>query len=106
MGTNPRFSLMQTKGAASKLAPHVVILSSALVENLDVVVIAPLRRLKTHGPLTRRLHVPVLFDGEQWVVVTEQLVSLSPSLLGKRVGSVENHREALVAALDFLFQGY
>lgn len=101
-----RFSLFQTKGEARRLAPYLVLLSADFLDPVNVCIIAPVRTAKAHGPLRQRLHVPVTQAGESLVVVTEELASVPKSILGKPVGSLEAHRAELVAALDFLFQGY
>lgn len=101
-----RFSVVQPKGAASRAMPWLVVLSSDLVDGLSLVIVAPVRRSKEHGPVTRRLHVPVEIDGEQRVVVTEELVSLPKAALGKHMGTLAGYRDELTRALDFLFQGY
>lgn len=101
-----RFSLFQTKGEARRLAPYLVLLSADLLDPLNVCVIAPVRSSKAHGLLRRRLHVPVTHGTESLVVVIEELASVPKSILGKPVGSLGAHRGELVAALDFLFQGY
>ena len=102
----PRFSVVQPKGASARNAPMLVVLSADSVDGLALVVVAPVMRLKDHGPITRGLHVPVQVNGEARVVVTEELVSIPKTALGKPIALLDAHRSALVAALDFLFQGY
>lgn len=101
-----RFSVVLPKGATGRNPPMLAVLSSSAVDGLTLVVVAPVVPLKQHGPLTRRLHVPVQINGEARVVVTEELVSIPKSALGKPVALLDAHRDALVSALDFLFQGY
>lgn len=102
----PRFSVVTPKGAAGRNPPTLVILSGDAVDSLTLVIVAPLVMAKHHGPLTRRLHVPVQFNGEDRVVVTEELVSIPKSALSRAIGTLDGYRDSLVSALDFLFQGY
>ena len=102
----PRFSVVTPKGATGRNPPMLVVLSGDAVDSLTLVIVAPLVTAKHHGPRTRRLHVPVRFDGEDRVVVTEELVSIPKSALSRAIGTLDAHRDPLVAALDFLFQGY
>lgn len=101
-----RFDLFQTKGEALRLAPYLVLLSSDTLDPLNVAVIAPVRVATEHGPLRRRLHVPVTRGDEALVVVVEELASVPKSILGKPVASLSDYHAELVSALDFLFQGY
>jgi toxin CcdB len=101
-----QFDVFQTRGDAARLAPFLVLLQSDLLGALASVVVAPLRPEALHGAQLNRLHVPLPFLGEPHVLAPEQLVSLPRAALGPRVGSLAEHRQTLMGALDFLFLGF
>ena len=54
-----------------------------------------------------RLHPNVTIDGHSFALVPQQLGAIPISELGALVTNLEyEHRDAIVAALDFLFEGY
>ena len=105
-GALPRFSVVTPRGSTGRNPPMLVVLSGDAIDGLTLVIVAPLVAARHHGPLTRRLHVPVQFNGEDRVVVAEELVSIPKAALSPAIGSLALYRTPLVSALDFLFQGY
>jgi toxin CcdB len=79
--------------------------SDLLVRSLHTIVVAPLEPAAS-GPFPDRLNPVVAFDGVDYVVVVQELVTIRKSALGEAVGSVANARDAIVAALDMLFTGF
>ena len=85
--------------------PFLVILQSDLVSGLTSTVVAPLvpREGMTGG---RRLNPIVTVEGREFWLATHELFAVDRRALKKKVGSIENHRTAIIGALDFLFTGY
>jgi toxin CcdB len=85
--------------------PYLVILQSDLVSNLRSTVVAPLvARNDMVG--ARQLNPLVTVDGlEYWIAVYE-LFAIEQHMLGPKIASVADQRDALVAAIDFLFTGF
>jgi toxin CcdB len=76
-----------------------------LVRSLDTVVVAPLERAST-GTFVDRLNPRVEVDGEPFVLIAQELVTVRKSALGNARGSVGAERDTIIAALDVLFTGF
>jgi toxin CcdB len=83
----------------------VTLQSDLLVRTLDTVVVAPLEKA-TSGTFADRLNPRVELDGEQFVLVAQELVTVRKSVLGNPRASIANERDAIIAALDMLFTGF
>ncbi len=85
--------------------PFLVVLQSDLVSGLRSTVVAPLLvREAIVG--ASRLHPVVKIDDTEMWFATHELFAIEQRLLGKPVANLESQRDALSAALDFLFLGY
>jgi len=78
--------------------------SDLLARNLDTVVVAPLERIGS-GLYADRLNPRFTVDGEAFVLITQELVTVRKSSLGHSVGSIASERDKVIAALDLLFAG-
>ncbi len=83
----------------------VALQSDLLVRSLDTVVVAPLERAAS-GIFADRLNPPVEVDGQSFVLVAQELVTVRKSVLGNPRGSIATARDAIIAALDLLFTGF
>jgi toxin CcdB len=87
--------------------PLMVDVQSELLGEIDSRVVVPLR------PVTKTIEVtlprlkPILHIGDQdYILVTTDLGAQPKRWLGQPIGNIAKHRDEIVAALDFLFQGY
>jgi toxin CcdB len=86
--------------------PFLVTLQSDLLDRtLDTVVVAPLERADT-GTFADKLNPRVIVDGRDFVIITQELVSVRKNVLGPTAGSVMADRDRIIAALDLLFTGF
>jgi toxin CcdB len=86
--------------------PFLVSLQSDLLaRSLDTTVVAPLERA-TSGTFADRLNPRVEIDGEAFVLIVQELVTVRTSVLGQPRGSIAGNRDAVIAALDLLFTGF
>ena len=69
-------------------------------------VVVPLVKPEYHGPQMKKLNPMVQVEGDDFIVSPSEIGSIPDGELHKPVGNLAADREALVAALDFLFQGY
>jgi toxin CcdB len=83
----------------------VTLQSDPLARTLDTTIVAPLEAANS-GSFADRLNPPVTIDGADYVLVTQELVTIRKSVLGKPAGSIAEHRDAVVRALDILFTGF
>jgi toxin CcdB len=85
--------------------PFLVALQSDLVRSLDTVVVAPLEPAAS-GTFADRLNPRVEIDGQPYVLLAQELVTVRKSVLGIPHASIAGAREAVIAALDLLFTGF
>jgi CcdB protein len=83
----------------------LVILQSDLVSGLRSTVVAPLVVRDALAGASRMNPVVKVEDRELWFAVHE-LFAIEQRLAAKPVANLDMHREAIIAALDFLFTGY
>ena len=83
----------------------VTLQSDLLVRSLDTVVVAPLER-EVSGTFVDRLNPRVEVEGQPFVLVAQELVTVRKSALGSARGSVAAERDSIIAALDLLFTGF
>jgi len=83
----------------------VTLQSDLLMRSLDTVVVAPLEPAAS-GTIVDRLNPRVDVDGQPFVLVAQELVTVRKSVLGSPRGSIAGARDAVVAALDLLFTGF
>ena len=84
--------------------PFLVALQSDLVGSLDTVVVAPLEPAAS-GTFVDRLNPRVDVEGQPFVLLAQELVTVRKSVLGKAHGSLAAERDKIIAALDVLFTG-
>jgi toxin CcdB len=86
--------------------PFLVALQSDLMmRNLDTVVVAPLEPAAS-GTFADRLNPRIEVDGQPFVLMAQELVTVRKSVLGTPRASVAGARDAIIAALDLLFTGF
>jgi len=86
--------------------PFLVTLQSDLLMcSLDTVVVAPLEPASS-GTFADRLNPRVDVDGQPFVLVAQELVTVRKSVLGSPRGSIAGARDSVIAALDLLFTGF
>jgi toxin CcdB len=83
----------------------VTLQSDLLARSLDTVVVAPLEKA-TGGSFADRLNPRIEIDGQPFVLIAQELVTVRKSVLGNARGSIAGERDAIIAALDLLFTGF
>jgi toxin CcdB len=89
----------------SKRYPFVVDLQSDLLRDLATRVVAPLTPLKQVAKPLSRLNPIVKIGSTRYVVLFPELAAMPLRALDDPVGSLADHRDDLVGALDLLFTG-
>jgi toxin CcdB len=85
--------------------PYLVNLQSdILARDVDTIVVAPLERV---GPddYADRLNPQIIVDGETYIFIAQELVTVRKNVLGRPRGSLAADRDKIIAALDLLFTG-
>ena len=85
--------------------PYLVVLQSDLVSGLSSTVIAPLvSRADMTG--ATRMNPLVNIDGREFWLATHELFAVDRRILGKTIASLSEQRDAIIAAVDFVFTGF
>ena len=103
----PQFEVFRNKSPAAKRhVPYLLDVQSDLLKGVITRVVVPLVRAKDFGLLTGRLNLSFRIEGTEVVMSTAELAGVSRTVLGDRVGTLADRRDEIVAALDFVFQGF
>jgi toxin CcdB len=85
--------------------PFLVVLQSDLVSGLRSAVVAPLvPREQMTG--AHRLNPIVAIGGREYWLATHELFAVDRRILRQPLANVSNDRDAIIAALDFVFTGF
>lgn len=102
-----QFSIHRNKNPQSKAVfPLLLDVQSDLLEDLPTRTVIPLTQSASliQKPLSR-LTPFIAVDGKPYMLLTYQLASIPKSVLGPEVSDASEHRDAIIAALDFLVTG-
>jgi toxin CcdB len=83
----------------------VVLQSDMLAKTLDTTVVAPLEPAAA-GTYADRLNPGIEIDGQTYVLITQEIVTVRKSVLREARGSAAGARDEIIAALDLLFTGF
>lgn len=88
--------------------PDLLLLAvqSDLLEGLRTRLVVPMFREAEFEGFLRNLHLRAVLTGESYVVATHLMAAIDRRQLGDRVGSLADRRFEIVAAIDFLLQGF
>jgi len=103
----PQFAVYKNRNAATRARfPFLLDIQSDLLGPLATRVVVPLEaagqaRSRTMQTLTPSIRV----EGSDYLMVTPQLAGVALRDLGPVIGNASPHRQAIIAALDFLIFG-
>ncbi len=100
-----RFDVYEYKAAK---VPYVLDVQANLLSDLNTVVVLPLvPKEEAYKEVAPKLKPVIQVNGQNYILMTTDIGTLARSTLGKCVVNIENeHRQDIVDALDFLFQGF
>jgi toxin CcdB len=84
--------------------PYLVVLQSNLVSGLHSTVVAPLASREQFSG-ANRLNPIMPVDGCEFWLATHELFAVDRRLLRQPIANLSDHRDAIIAALDFVFTG-
>jgi len=84
--------------------PYLVVLQSDLVSGLHSTVVAPLAAREQFSG-ANRLNPIVPVEGREFWLATHELFAVDRRLLRQPIANLSDHRDAIIAALDFVFTG-
>ena len=103
-----RFDVYLNPSALAEITTYLVDVQSDLLDGLESRTVIPLRALK-HFPkvkLSTRLTPLFVVHGQECLLETPKLAAVPIRVLKLPVASLKSEQDQIVAALDFLFQGY
>ena len=90
----------------NQTAPYLLDLQADLLDSLATRVVVPLIAATLMGRAVKHLNPRFKVKGEAVFMSTAELAGVQKSALGKKVGSLREQRNEIIAALDFLFAGF
>jgi toxin CcdB len=102
-----QFTVCRNRNPQTRSAvPFLLDVQNDLLEDLETRVVVPLRPLSAMKGKPLRTLMPVLeIDGESFVMLTPQMAGIPKRELGAPVARLEQHRFAIISAIDFLLTG-
>lgn len=103
-----RFDVYRNAGPHAEKTPYLLDIQSDLLEGLETRVVAPLRRRDCFpdAHLPRNLTPTFVVEGIECLLETPKLAAIPLRRLKVPLASLAAHQAEIVAAVDFLFQGY
>jgi toxin CcdB len=89
----------------SAFRPYLVVLQSDLGSGLSSTVVAPIVPCDQMKG-ANRMNPIVKVDGQEFWLATHELFAVDRRMLRNTVASLSPERDAITAALDFVFTGY
>jgi toxin CcdB len=90
----------------SQSIPFLLDVQADFLSNLATRVVVPLYTAAALGKAATHLNPGFSIQQEAVVLSTAELAGVAINSLGDKVGSLKEHRQEIIAALDFLFTGF
>ena len=102
-----QFDVYQNPSSKTKnIYPYLVDIQNPLLDSISSRVVIPLGRFAVfNNDAIEPLTPIVMHNGEKYLLLTLQLVSIPHTLLNKPIGSLRTMRNEILGALDFLVTG-
>ncbi|MBY5696107.1 CcdB family protein [Rhizobium leguminosarum] len=81
-------------------------LQANLLDDLPSRVMVPLHSVQELSWSISRLNPRFPIEGETYVMATQRMASVPTAEIGKVVADLTAHSDRIIAAVDFLFQGF
>jgi toxin CcdB len=102
-GVMPRSDVHRCRRAG---VPYLVDNQTDLSGRLPTRLVIPRLPATAFASLIERLHLRVAVEGRELVLATNLMASVRRDQLGDKVASLEDRRGEIIAAVDFLQQGF
>jgi toxin CcdB len=88
-----------------RIYPYLVLLQSEVSQSGGELIIAPLALRNASSTKAARTLVETHLDGDLYVVLVPLLTAIAAVSLGRPIGTIEQSRDLILTALDYLFFG-
>jgi toxin CcdB len=92
--------------AANAATPYLLDVQTDMLDNLSTRVVVPLISQTTMGKPIDRLNPRFTIDDDAVFMSTPELAGVPTGVLGRKIASLKDRRDDIMAALDFLFLGF
>jgi toxin CcdB len=96
----PRFHLHRRQGRL------VVDVQADIIPSVGTRLVIPLYELSEVPRSMPRLHPIIAIEGRSHVLATHLIAAVPIPELGSPIGSLDNHYDRIVAAIDMVFNGF
>ncbi len=101
-----QFDIHRNTAAGAAEFPYLLDIQSDFLDRLHSRLVVPLMAQDRFGAPIGRLNPVFEIDGEVHVGVFTEMAGVSRNLLGEVVDSAAERRHEIVAAVDFMIQGF
>lgn len=102
-----QFDIYSNPNPETKRAiPYLLDVQADLLKNLKTRVVIPLYSVSAMGKAAKHLNPRFSIKRTTVVMSTAELAGVPVHSLGDKVCSLKDHRNEIIAALDFLFTGF
>ena len=87
--------------------PYLLDIQSSLFEALDTRLVIPLVLVskQKHKPIDGLMPIMVI-KGNEFVLITSQIAGVHKNNLGTHISDINQNRQEIIAAIDFLITGF
>jgi toxin CcdB len=89
-----------------QVVPYLLDVQADLLDSLATRVVVPLVRVAAPDKVIKHLNPQFLVGQTTVFMSTAELAGISVSSLGRKVASLKDRRDDIIAALDFLLTGF
>ncbi|MBT0588109.1 CcdB family protein [Alteromonas oceanisediminis] len=102
-----QFDVYRNPSKQSKEAyPYLVDMQNSVIDQLATRLIVPLSIARSKPTMLMKNLMPeILFEGERYFFLTQQLTSMPAENLKSPIGTLESSRSLLIDAIDFAITG-
>ena len=101
-----QFDIHANSAAGEVDFPYLLDIQSDFLDRLNTRLVVPLMALDSFGTPIERLNPVFEVAGGAYVGVFTEMAGVSRNLLGEVVDSAAERRDEIVAAVDFMIQGF
>lgn len=102
-----QFDVFTNPNPATKQAiPYLLDIQTDLLSNLTTRVVIPLYTVSAMGKAAKHLNIQFSVKRTTVIMSTAELAGVAIQSLGDKVCSLKEHRNEIIAAIDFLVTGF